>query len=418
MINPDDLGDAGFTVGGRRTGSVTFLPEPERRRRQFTVISVDDHIVEPPDMFEGRLPARFADRAPRVIELDDGTQFWEFEGKRFPNIGFNAVVGRPVMEATFEPTRFDEMRRGAWDIHARMRDMDIDGVYASLNFPSALVGFSGQRLQRETTDAALALAVVQANNDWHLEEWAGPYPDRIIPCQVPYYLDPQVGAEEIRRNAARGFKAVSFTEAPEKLGFPSLHTGHWDPIMAACEETETVICLHIGSASSLPATAPDAPPDAIGVLAFGFAMFSAVDWLYSMIPVRFPGIKIVMSEGGIAWVPGLMDRLDHVGKYQDMYGTWTGIEPSPSEVFQRNFWHCALDDPSTFRLHDRIGIEHILMEADYPHLDSSWPDTQAVLGEQVRTLAPDEVRKVTWENAANLFRHPVPAAVIDDPDSF
>jgi predicted TIM-barrel fold metal-dependent hydrolase len=418
MINPDDLGDAGFTVGGRRTGTVTFLPEPERRRRDFTIISVDDHIVEPPDMFEGRLAARFADRAPRVVELEDGTQFWEFEGKRFPNIGFNAVVGRPVMEATFEPTRFDEMRRGAWDIHARIRDMDIDGVYASVNFPSALVGFSGQRLQRETTDAELALAVVQANNDWHLDEWAGPYPERIIPCQVPYYLDPQIGADEIRRNAARGFKAVSFTEAPEKLGFPSLHTGHWDPIMAACEETDTVVCLHIGSASSLPATAPDAPPDAIGVLAFGFAMFSAVDWLYSMIPVRYPGIKIVMSEGGIAWVPGLMDRLDHVGKYQDMYGTWTGIEPSPSEVFQRNFWHCALDDPSTIRLHDRIGIEHILMEADYPHLDSSWPDTQAVLGEQVRTLAPDEVRKVTWQNAATLFRHPVPAAVIDDPDSF
>jgi predicted TIM-barrel fold metal-dependent hydrolase len=291
-------------------------------------------------------------------------------------------------------------------------------VYASLNFPSALVGFSGQRLQRETPDPDLALALVRANNDWHLEAWAGPYPDRIIPCQVPYYLDPAVGAAEIRRNAERGFKAVSFTEAPEKLGFPSLHTGHWDPIMAACEETDTVICLHIGSASSLPATAPDAPPDTIGVLAFGFAMFSAVDWLYSMIPVRFPGIKIVMSEGGIAWVPGLMDRLDHVGRYQDMYGTWTGIEPTPAEVFQRNFWHCALDDPSTMRLHDRIGIDHILMEADYPHLDSSWPDTQAVLGEQVRDLRPDEIRKVTWENAATLFRHPVPAAVVDDPESF
>ena len=419
MINPDDLVDEGFTVGGRaRSDTVTFLPEPERRPRKYTFISVDDHIVEPPDLFDGRLPAKYQDRAPRVVEDADGTQHWTFEGKQYPNIGFNAVVGRPIMEASFEPTRFDEMRRGSWDIDARIRDMDIDGVYASVNFPSALVGFAGQRLQRETDDADLALALVRANNAWHKEAWADAYPDRIIPCQIPYLLDPEVGAAEIRANAAAGFKAVTFPEAPEKLGMPSLHTGHWDPIMAACEETGTVICLHIGSASSLPATAPDAPADAIGVLAFGFAMFSAVDWLYSMIPVRFPGIKIVMSEGGLGWVPGLLDRLDHVLSYQDMYGTWKGIEPTPSEVFQRNFWHCALDDPSVFELRHRIGIDHILMEADYPHLDSSWPNTQAVLESQVGRFPADEARLFTWENASKLFRHPVPDSVVRDPESF
>ncbi|MGA7419671.1 MAG: amidohydrolase family protein [Acidimicrobiales bacterium] len=418
MINPDDLADGTFTVGGRRTGSVTFLPEPERHRRRYTIISVDDHIVEPPDLFEGRLPSKLVRRSPKVVELDDGTQLWEFEGKRYPNIGFNAVVGRPIIEASFEPTRFDEMRRGSWDVHARIADMDIDGVFASLNFPSALLGFAGQRLQRETADPELALAVVRANNDWHIEEWAGQYPERIIPCQVPYYLDPEIGAAEIRSNAARGFKAVTFSEAPEKLGLPSLHTGYWDPILAACEETDTAVCLHIGSASSLPATAPDAPPDTIGVLAFGFAMFSAVDWLYSLVPVRYPKIKIVMSEGGLAWVPGLIDRLNHVLKYHDMYGTWTGIDLTPAEVFQRNFWHCALDDPSTMKLRAHVGVEHILMEADYPHLDSSWPNTQDVIGEQVQTLDQDEIRKVTWENAARLFRHPVPAAVADDPDSY
>ncbi len=418
MINPEDMGDEGFTVGGKNAGTVTMLPDPERQERAYTFISVDDHIVEPPDLFEGRMPAALIDRAPRVVETDSGAQLWEFEGQHFPNIGFNAVVGRPVIEASFEPTRFEHMRRGAWDVHARIADMDLDGVYASLNFPSALLGFSGQRLQMATKDPDLALAVVRANNRWHIEEWAGAYPDRLIPCQVPYYLEPEIGAEEIRRNAALGFKAVSFTEAPDKLGLPSLHTGHWDPIMQACEETETAVCLHIGSSSSLPMTSPDAPADAIGVLAFGFAMFSAVDWLYSLIPVRFPNIKIVMSEGGIAWVPGLIDRLDHILNYHAIYGTWDDIEPSPAEVFMRNFWHCALDDPTTMRLRDRIGVDHILMEADYPHLDASWPHTQKVLGEQVKTLSPDEVRKVTWANASKLFRHDVPDAVIADPDAF
>ena len=129
-INPDDLTDSGFTIGGRaNSGSVTFLPEPGRQPRKYTFISVDDHIVEPPDIFEGRLPRALQERAPRVVEESDGRQHWSFEGKQYPNIGFNAVVGRPVMEASFEPTRFDEMRRGAWDIDARIADMDLDGVY-------------------------------------------------------------------------------------------------------------------------------------------------------------------------------------------------------------------------------------------------------------------------------------------------
>ncbi len=229
MIDPDDLSDASFTVGGRRTGTVTFLPEPEPLPRRYTLISVDDHVVEPPDLFVGRMPAALADRAPKVVETDEGAQLWEFEGKRYPNIGFNAVVGRPVIEASFEPTRFDEMRRGAWDVDARVRDMDIDGVYASLNFPSALLGFAGQRLQRDTQDPALALALVRASNDWHLEAWAGSYPDRFVPCQVPYYFDPEVAAGEVRRNAERGFKAVTFAEAPEKLGLPSLHRATGTP---------------------------------------------------------------------------------------------------------------------------------------------------------------------------------------------
>ena len=112
------------------------------------------------------------------------------------------------------------------------------------------------------------------------------------------------------RLAARGYRAVTFSEAPEKLGLPSLHTGYWDPFMQACEETGTVVCLHVGSSSTSPSTNDDAPADVVGVLFFGYAMFSAVDWLYSRIPVRFPKLKICMSEGGIGWVAGLMDRLD------------------------------------------------------------------------------------------------------------
>ncbi|MBV8693259.1 MAG: amidohydrolase, partial [Actinobacteria bacterium] len=134
MADLDELlANTDFTTGGKsRTGGVTFLPEPERRERKYTVISVDDHIVEPRHTFEGRVPAKLADRAPRVVEKDDRTEVWMYDGEEIPNVGFNAVVGRPVSEYSFEPTRFDQMRRGAWDIEARIADMDINGVYASL----------------------------------------------------------------------------------------------------------------------------------------------------------------------------------------------------------------------------------------------------------------------------------------------
>jgi len=400
---------------GERT--VTFLPEPGRAERLYTVISADDHIVEPPDTFTGRLPDRFVDRAPTVVEREDGSQTWVYDGHELPNVGFNAVVGRPVSEYSFEPVRFDEMRRGAWDIDARIADMDLNGVYASLNFPSFLPGFAGQRLQLTTTDQDLAMAAVRAWNDWHLEVWAGRHPDRIIPCQLPWLLDPEVGAAMIRENAERGFKAVTFTESPAQLGLPSIHTGHWEPLIRACAETGTVVNLHIGSSGASPATTPDAPPDVAGVLFFGYAMFAAVDWLFSLLPVRYPELKICLSEGGIGWVPGLLDRLDHMDRYNAMYGTWKG-ELTPAEVLQRNFWYCAVEDQSTFALRHRIGVDHILLESDYPHCDSTWPETQRVIAEEIGGLPEADIRKITWENAADLYRHPVPEAVQADPDAF
>ena len=259
---------------------------------------------------------------------------------------------------------------------------------------------------------------MRAWNDWHLEAWAGPYPDRIIPCQIPYFLDPAIGAAEIRHNAERGFKAVSFTESPAELGLPSLHTRYWDPIMAACAETGTVVNLHIGSSGTSPATSADAPSDVVGVLFFAYAMFAAVDWLYSKIPVRYPDLKICLSEGGIGWVAGLMDRLDHMLQYHEMYGTWVDVELTPAEVLRRNFYYCAVEDPSSFALRDRIGTDHILVEQDYPHCDSTWPNTQAVLAEGLAGIPEPDVQAITWENASRLYRHPLPATVQRDPNAF
>jgi predicted TIM-barrel fold metal-dependent hydrolase len=397
---------------------MTFLPEPARRDRHALVISADDHIVEPPDMFTRHMPAKFAEQAPRVVVKNDGTEMWLYDGVEIPNIGLNAVAGKPPREFSRDPVNFADMRMGAWDVDSRIADMDIDGVYASLNFPSFLTGFGGGRLQNTTNDRDLALATTRAWNDWHIEDWTGAYPHRLIPCQIAWLHDPETAAADVVANRERGFRALSFPELPDQLDLPAIRSEYWDPLLAACEETGTVVCLHAGSGGTLPTSSNDAAREATAAL-FGLsAVTPAVDWLFSLVPVRFPGLKIVLAESGIGWVAALLDRLDHVARYHECYDDWRGTDLSPSEVLLRNFWFCTLDNPSSFCQADRIGIENILWEVDYPHADSSWPDTQEAVREQLAGLSQSHIERVTWKNASELFDFHVPASVVADPDAF
>lgn len=398
-------------------GASSLLPDPLPSERKYLVVSVDDHLIEPPDIFEGRLPAKFQARVPRVVEDGNGGQVWLFEGRMHAGIGLAASAGRKLEQCAFDPDRYEFMRPGAFDPKARLYDMDLDGVYASACFPSSLVGFGGQRLQLQV-EPEFAIELVAAVNDWHMDDWVGACPERLIPIQIPYLHDARVAAELIERNAARGFHAVSFPEAPHKLGLPSIHSGYWEPFFAACEATETVLCLHVGSSSDCPMPAPDSPLDTVAALFSTYAMFTAVDWLYSKIAVRFPRIRIAMSEGGIGWVPGFIDRLNHVARYQRLYGTWKGVELSTAELYHRNFWNCTIEDPATMRLRDVIGIDRIMVESDYPHPDTSWPDTQDRLTSHFAGFTRDEIDAVTWKNASDLFKLEIPESVIADVNTY
>jgi predicted TIM-barrel fold metal-dependent hydrolase len=373
------------------------------------IISVDDHLIEPPDLFEGRMPSHLVDAAPRVVELEGGRQSWEYEGRLYPNIGLNAVAGRRREDWSMDPARFEEMRPGCYDIDARVADMDTDGVWASLCFPSLVAGFCGAVFSR-SPDPELGLACTRAWNRWHLEVWAGTHPGRIIPLQLPWLADVEVAAAEVRRNAELGFRAVSFPEFPAQLGLPSIFSGHWDPLFAACEETATVVCLHTGASSWAPLPSPDPPFELLPTLFPVNALIAAGEWLWSGVPLRYPDLAIALSEGGMGWVPMLMDRVDYVVGHSAS-GTESGAWRSdllPSEVLARSFWFCTIDDPSMIPLRHRIGVDHIMVESDYPHADSTWPDTQQVLVSTMGDLPEDELRAVAAGNAARLFRHPLP----------
>ena len=366
------------------------------------LVSVDDHLVEPPDLFEGRMPAKFVDQAPRVIRTPNGDDVWTFNGAEIPNIGLNAVAGRPKEEYGIEPTSFEEMRPGCYDVHERIKDMNAGGVLGSMCFPS-FPGFAG-RLFANAEDKDLALAVTHAYNDWHIESWAGAYPGRFIPVALPVIWDPELCAAEVRRVAELGCHSMTFTVNPATLGYPSFHDAHWDPLWQALSDTGTILSVHLGSSGKLTMTARDAPLDVMMTLQPMNVCAAAADLLWSRVIKKFPGVRIALSEGGTGWIPYFLDRLDRT---YEMHHLWTGQDfggKIPSEVFRERFLTCFISDPIGVKLRHDIGIDNIAWECDYPHSDSSWPEAPEELEAVVAGIPDDEVDRMTFENACRWYQ--------------
>ena len=386
-----------------------FLPDPSPAEVRYTVVSVDDHVVEPPHLFATYMQPRLRDLGPQLIETDQGHQVWEFDGERYVQMGMNAVAGRRPETVKIEPFRFEQMRPGCYDIEARVRDMDLGGIWAMLNFPSQITGFCGS-VFAGANDPAVGIDAVRAWNDWLFAEWYEPYPERVIPGGITYLGSSEGAVAEIHRNAARGFVSVTMPERPHAIGVPSLwQRDFWDPIIQACVDTDTVISLHVGSSGMYPMPA-GSPGLQLGATMFGqLSLGSCAEWLWSEYPLRQPRLKIAMSEGGIGWVPMLIDRLDNL---VDRSGYGKGWSERPADVLRRNFWFCTIDDPSTIRCRDVIGVENICLETDYPHGDSTWPDTQQVIADLWGDLPAAELRMMCSQNAAALYRHPLPTPVL------
>jgi predicted TIM-barrel fold metal-dependent hydrolase len=203
---------------------------------------------------------------------------------------------------------------------------------------------------------------------------------------------------------------VSFTESPAAHGLPSLHSGYWDPFLAACEETNTILCLHGGGSGWSAVVSPDAPPGEFATMLVMNAMVALVDWLWAAVPVRFPTLKIVMSESGLSWVPAIIERIDYVMEHS-MKGemdTWPSRTITPSEALRRSFWFSTIMDPIGIEHRHYIGLDKIMLESDYPHADSTWPDTQEAFQSLLGDIPEDEARMISSGNAAKLFGIPEP----------
>ena len=388
------------------------------------LISVDDHVLEPGHVWQDRVPAKFKDAAPRLVRHKDG-EAWVYEGKRMVTPGLGAVAGKTREEFSFEPITYDEMRPGCYDSVARLEDMDRAGVLASMCFPS-FPRFCGQ-VFNEAKDRELALLCVQAYNDWMIDEWCGRAPGRYIPLTLIPLWDPVLAAAEVRRNAARGSTAVAFSENPAMLRLPTIQDpgGHWDPLMAACEETETVLCMHIGSSSKRLTMSDESPM--LVTMSWGPPLLIAgamIEWIFSPVVRKFPGIKVALAEGGIGWMPFFLEKATQVvEKHQywiangdvrhDSLSGQIEVDEraaidlqgfSVMDTFRQHIYGCFIDDVHGVRNLDAIGFDNVMIETDYPHSDSTWPNCLEHAQKQLAGISPENRHKIMRGNAERLFR--------------
>ncbi|MGE0881105.1 MAG: amidohydrolase family protein [Acidimicrobiia bacterium] len=369
----------------------------------FEFFSVDDHIIEPSDVWTKRVPAKFRDTAPHVVEAE-GREFWEFEDTRLLTMGLNAVAGLPREKWGLEPARFTDMIPGCYDPVQRAIDMRSQGIHASVNFPT-LPRFGGA-LFNDFKDKELALECVKAWNDFIIDEWCATDPDMFVPMVICPLWDPKLSEIEIRRCVDKGAKALCFVENPPPLGLPSFHhPDHWDPIFGTCQEADIPVCMHIGSsgAGAQQITSdPFTPPIVFIAAAFANAAFASVNMMLSPIPRKFENIKLVWSEGGIGWIPAALERADRQWERH----LWSHADDiAPSELARRNMWFCMIEEPVGLKYRDDFVVDHILWESDYPHADTPFPTTQENAKVVFDGVPDDVVRKISRSNAEELFKH-------------
>lgn len=367
----------------------------------YELISVDDHIIEPPDVWADRLPAKYADHAPKVIVREDGSEAWVVNGVAQPTMGLNAVAGRPQEQWDMDPVSYSEMIEACYNPTQRAVDLATDGVVGSICFPS-LLGFSGSALLG-FEDKELALLVCQAYNDWHLDTWCAAAPDLYIPMMMMPLWDPRLCAAEVRRTAALGARCITFPEDPGGLGQGNLWDGSWNPLWEALSETGLVVNCHIGTAGNLPFP-PGAKFHVTIMLSQVTAAIGMVNLIESPVLREYPKLQFCFSEGGLGWIPAQLERSDRMW---EKHHHWSRLDDLlPTDIFKRNILGTFVDDQIGIDLRHHMGVDRIMWESDFPHVETPWPHSQDAMKRMMADVPEDEAVAMTSGNARRVYNWP------------
>jgi uncharacterized protein len=382
----------------------------------YTIIDADTHVTETPDLWTSRAPARMRDRVPHVVTGPDGTPRWLVGvGRPLANVGMTATAG--VGSFKHPPRSYEEMHPGAYDAGARLKYMDQMGIWAMVMYPN-VGGFGAQQFLK-LNDPELMLTCVQIYNDWQTE-WASADSRRLLPITSIPFWDVAAAAKEVRRCAAMGHKGILFTGEPQYWGLPLLGDPHWNSLWEVAVELDLPISFHIGSGDMAEGllknrVATYGKMAAFAELAVDIFLRNGLqlnDLLMSGVLVRYPRIKFVSVESGIGWIPFVLEAMDYQFKGNSVAEEHPEFDMLPSEYFARNVYACYwFEQTAPRRLIDKIGVDNILFETDFPHPTSLYGDEVHARIKGGLSDCEESVRsKILWSNAQKLYKVTAPSA--------
>jgi predicted TIM-barrel fold metal-dependent hydrolase len=371
------------------------------------IISSDSHIIEPPNLWQERMPKEFGDRIPRLGkgERENADDFYvegqpigvlfkshTDAGKRFSNPDEIRLEGE-----------ISEIRPGAWEPEPRLKDMDLDGVYSDFIYPSVILHFwSGIQ------DPILLRGIFAAYNDW-LGEFCSAKPERLNGiAQIALDDDIPAGVKELERVAKRGMAGAMISVGPregERYDSPE-----YEQFWTAAEEIGLPLSLHIGTSRAASGALGDNRMIKISATAalrtnIEFAVrLSLCELIYSGVLERHPKLPFIQLEHELSWVPFFIDRMEWVYRERPQLTTYRFKNGATPTTFMRNqVYHSFLEDGLGIKLRYEIGVDNLMWGSDYPHVESTWPKSQEILDDILEGVPEDEKQKIVTGNAARLY---------------
>jgi predicted TIM-barrel fold metal-dependent hydrolase len=382
------------------------------------LISCDDHLdlnQLPADLWLEYLPEHLRARGPKVEEVD-GRMMWTCEGRPWgmwsgQASGFTGP--KPIFTALDRGGIVDQTERRPAVAKLRLADMDRDGVWAHVIF--------GPVTSINIDDPELRDACYAAYNAW-LKDFCAVAPDRLIGVpMLPAF--PESAVMELQHIIALGgFRQANLQIATAE---PRLEDPRWEPLWELLEASNTILSFHVTVFPSVT-NAFDKYKGSPGATFLHVKMFIEqfldpfVDLFAWGILERHPGLKIVIAESGIGWLPWVVEELDYrhyrLWESEEFWSARGGIplKMLPSELFKRQVYGTFQQSPTAVALRDFYGEDKLLWATDYPHPDSIWPNSIKTLEAFTKGADPGFVRKITWDNAAKLYgiKGPVEQAAI------
>jgi predicted TIM-barrel fold metal-dependent hydrolase len=290
-------------------------------------------------------------------------------------------------------------RAGEWDPAERLKDMDVDGVDAEVLY---LDNLAGSRFYKLPGDACLA--AFQAFNSAAIE-FASADPDRLVPVYLLPINDVSAAVDELHRLADQGARAVQLPLYPTDARVPPYYDPVYEPLWSAIEETDIPISLHVCPPGGRGLSADPTPAKGLFQAMPPILMSQVLsEWIVTGKFVRHPRLRVVLVEAGLGWIPYMLDRLDRVAEKSRWKDRGMELDEAPSYYWHRNMHATFEEDELGLGLRGKIGVDNLLWASDYPHPDSTWPESQKVIAEQFAQCSAEETRKMIFENASTLYR--------------